>query len=84
MATMDDILFDLEINYELEFIYQGQHYYLGYNVDGCFILESPDKEIGVTHSHDYTEILDIPIFEDGKTIREAFNEIEFTFYQPKD
>lgn len=86
MAMKDDILFNLEINYELEFIYHGQHYYLGYNDndDGCYVLESPDKEVLVTHSNDRSQLLDAPLFKDGRSINEAFEEIEFTFYQPKD
>ncbi|MGM0214956.1 hypothetical protein [Enterococcus sp. AZ109] len=81
MATMNDILFSLEINYEMEFIYKNKHYYLGYNEGpGCFIIESPEKKIAETRSEDREEILRLPVF-DGKSFVEIFPEVKMTFYQ---
>ncbi|KAF1291060.1 hypothetical protein [Candidatus Enterococcus leclercqii] len=84
MSLRDDVLFSLEIHGDIEFYYKGQHYYIGYNNDdpdnpdnGYVILKSPNNQIAIGHSDDWSGALDEKIF-DGKSMNDVFDELNFT------
>ena len=84
MSIRDDVLFSLEVHGDIEFIYQGQHYYIGYNNtshdnpnNGYVILKSPDTQIAISHSDDWSGALDEKIF-DGKSMNDVFDKLDFT------
>jgi hypothetical protein len=84
MSIRDDVIFSLQVHGDIEFIYREQHYYIGYNNNdfdnpdnGYVILKSPDNQIAVGHSDDWSDALDKPIFN-GKSINDVFDQIEFT------
>lgn len=83
MSIRDDVLFSLKVHGDIEFIYQNEHYYIGYNNhdenssdEGYVILKSPDQQVAINHSSDWTDALEKPIF-DGKSIDDVFDQIEF-------
>jgi hypothetical protein len=80
MSLRDDVLFSLEVHGDIEFYYQGQHYYIGYNNNddnGYVILKSPDNQMVIGHSDDWSGALDEKIF-DGKSMNDVFDKLDFT------
>ncbi|MBO0413217.1 hypothetical protein JZO81_19350 [Enterococcus hulanensis] len=78
MNLKDRIKLNLEVHGEIEFIYHNKNYYIGWNreKDGYAIFKGPGKELAVSHSEDWLDALDQPIFN-GQSMNNVFDQLEF-------
>lgn len=82
MNLRDRINLNLEAHGDIEFMFNNDHYFIGWNQqeDGYVILISPGKELAVSHSEDWSDAIDKPIFKDNRSIRDVFDQIQFTSF----
>lgn len=82
MSLRKDVEFSLEVHGDIEFYYQNQHYFIGYNNEktdsnGYSIWRTPNNRVAISESSDWLKALDEPIF-DGRSINDVFDKINFT------
>lgn len=81
LKNLNELIESLEVFMEIEFRYNGQHYYIGYVGEGTadtFIMETPDNEIGRTTSGNQLDILDTVI--QGNKLNDVWEQLEMILY----
>ncbi|WP_367378105.1 hypothetical protein [Enterococcus gilvus] len=80
MNLRDQINLNLEVHGDIEFIFENNHYFIGWNrqEDGYAIRISPGNELAVSHTDNWSDALDQPIFRNELSINDVFDQVKFT------